>query len=173
MPAKLLSDAKLAEPISCILSDVDGVMTDGRLIYHSDGEETKAFHARDGLAIKLWMAAGFSFGIVTARRSPIVDRRANELGIEHVAQGSDAKMEKADSLLRDMGGNLEEVCYIGDDLPDIPVMRQSRLAAAPADAALDARETAQWVLRSRGGEGAVREVIERLMRAKGCWNPDI
>ncbi|MEO1527298.1 MAG: HAD hydrolase family protein [Planctomycetota bacterium] len=170
MPAKLQSDAQVAESITCILSDVDGVMTDGRLIYHSGGEETKAFHARDGLAIKMWMAAGFSFGIVTARKSPIIDRRSSELGIAHVAQGSDAKVEKAETLLGEIGCDLTNVCYIGDDLPDIPVMTRSGLAAAPADAATDAREAAQWVLRSRGGEGAVREVIERLMRAKGCWN---
>lgn len=171
MPTKLQSDSALAKPISCILSDVDGVMTDGRLIYHSNGDETKAFHARDGLAIKQWIAAGFAFGIVTARKSPIIDRRATELGIKHVAQGSDAKLEKAEALLDLIGCDFTNVCYIGDDLPDIPVMRQSGLAAAPADAALDARESAHWILRARGGEGAVREVIERLMRATGCWKP--
>lgn len=170
MTALLRSDADLAKPISCILSDVDGVMTDGRLIYQSDGSEIKAFHARDGLGIKRWMAAGFAFGIVTARKSPIIDRRATELGIRHVAQGSDAKLGKAESILQAVGCGFENVCYIGDDLPDIPVMRACSIAAAPADAAVDARESAQWVLRSRGGEGAVREVVERLMRAKGCWN---
>ena len=170
MTALLRSDADLAKPISCILSDVDGVMTDGRLIYQSDGAEIKAFHARDGLGIKRWMAAGFAFGIVTARKSPIIDRRATELGIPHVAQGSDAKLGKAEAILRAIGCGFENVCYIGDDLPDIPVMRACSLAAAPADAAVDARESAQWVLRSRGGEGAVREVVERIMRAKGCWN---
>ena len=171
MSSKLRNDADIAAPITCILSDVDGVMTDGRIIYASSGEEIKAFHARDGLGIKMWMRAGFAFGIVTARTSPMIDRRSRELGIDHVCQGSDAKLEKAQTLVHEIGCELDNVCYIGDDLPDVPVMRSVGLSASPSDGAVDARESAQWVLRSRGGEGAVREVVERLLRAKDSWDP--
>jgi 3-deoxy-D-manno-octulosonate 8-phosphate phosphatase (KDO 8-P phosphatase) len=172
MPTTLRNDETLAKPIRCILSDVDGVMTDGRIIYDSAGSETKQFHVRDGLGIKLWMRAGFPFGIITARNSPMVDRRASELGIDHVSQGSGDKLKRAREIVPEWGCDLSSVCYIGDDLPDVPVMKQVGLAVAPADAAVDARESAQWVLQSRGGHGAVRETIERLLRAKGLWNPD-
>ena len=171
MPDSIRSDEILAEPIRCILSDVDGVMTDGRIIYDSAGFETKQFHVRDGLGIKLWMQAGFPFGIITARNSQMVDRRANELGIDHVSQGSGDKLNRATEVLSQWGCELASVCYIGDDLPDIAVMKQVGLAVAPADAATDAREVAHWVLRTDGGQGAVREVVERLLRGKGLWNP--
>ncbi|MCO8124413.1 HAD hydrolase family protein [Stieleria sp. TO1_6] len=171
MPVQLRSDSALAQPIRCILSDVDGVMTDGRIIYDSAGVESKQFHVRDGLGIKLWMQAGFEFAIITARNSPMVDRRAGELGIQHVSQGSGNKLQRAQQILTQIDCDLSQVCYVGDDLPDICVMQQAGLAVAPADAATDAREAAHWVLHQRGGQGAVREVVERLLRAKDCWNP--
>lgn len=169
MPPRLQSDLLIAEPITCILSDVDGVMTDGRIIYDSAGVETKQFHVRDGLAIKLWINSGFSFGILTARNSPVVARRAEELGIEHVSQGREQKQPAAERMIAEIGCEPSQVCYIGDDLPDIPVMRQVGLAVAPADAAMEARKAAHWVLRSDGGTGALRELIERLLRAKQRW----
>ena len=169
MTATLRSDADLADPITCILTDVDGVMTDGRIVYDTSGNEIKHFHVRDGLGIKLWMKAGFQFGIITARSSEVVRRRAAELGIKHVAQGSQAKLSQAEEFAAGFGCGMNNICYIGDDLPDIDVMGAVGIAASPADAALDARRSAQWVLSSRGGEGAVREVIERILRAKGQW----
>lgn len=169
MPVALATDAEFAAPITSILSDVDGVMTDGRIIFDSTGVETKRFHVRDGLGIKLWMRSGFQFGIITARNSPIVRHRAAELGIEHVQQGFEDKFPAAMQMMQRMGCRPEQVCYIGDDLPDIPVMRHVGLAVAPADAAGDTRAAAQWVLRHGGGEGAVRELTERLLRAKLRW----
>lgn len=171
MPRSPRTDEPIAKPIRCILSDVDGVMTDGRIIYDSAGAETKQFHVRDGLGIKLWMRAGFPFGIITARNSPMVQRRADELGIAHVSQGSGDKLARAKEILSLLDCDLSAVCYLGDDLPDIPVMRQVGLAVAPSDAASDACEAADWVLSSSGGHGAVRETVERLLRAKGLWNP--
>ena len=170
MPSTLRSDSDAARPIRWILSDVDGVMTDGRIIYDSAGVEIKQFHVRDGLGIKMWMRAGLGFGIITARDSPMVARRADELGIKHVSQGSGDKLDRATSMLSDLGVSLEQVCYLGDDLPDLGVMRAAGLAVAPADASTDARENADWVLRCCGGQGAVRETIERLMRGKEIWN---
>ena len=172
MTASIQSDSVLAAPIRCILSDVDGVMTDGRIIYDSAGAETKQFHVRDGLGIKLWMRAGFSFGIITARESVMVQRRASELGIMHVYQGAGDKLQRAVEIADELDCELSSFCYIGDDLPDIPVMKRVGIAVAPADAAADAREAAHWVLDREGGHGAVRELVERLLRAKDLWNPN-
>ena len=148
-------------------------MTDGRIVYDSEGVETKHFHVRDGLAIKLWIKSGFSFGIITARSSKPVSRRAGELGIEHVHQGVKDKRAAAAEICARIGCQMAQVCYVGDDLPDIPVMRTAGLSAAPADASSDARATADWVLRSRGGEAALRELIERLLRAKQRWEEHV
>lgn len=171
MPAPLRSDADLAKPIRCILSDVDGVMTDGKIVFDSSGAESKQFHVRDGLGIKRWMHSGFRFAIITGRESPVVQRRADELGVEAVFQGIDNKLKTATELLHRWQLTLDETCYIGDDLPDIPVMRRAGLAVAPADAATDARDAAHWILHGSGGQGVVRELAERLLRAKECWNP--
>lgn len=172
-PHRLRSDAEIAAEITCILSDVDGVMTDGRITYLADEQgtrcEVKSFHARDGLGIKLWMRSGFHFGIITARSSPVVAHRAAELGIEHIDQGVRDKWLAATAMIAAMGVLPQQVCYIGDDLPDMTVMRRVGLAAAPDDAVTDVREAAHWTLRARGGEGALRELIERLLRGGDRW----
>ena len=173
MPALLLPDTDVAADITCILSDVDGVMTDGRIVYDTSGAETKHFHVRDGLGIKLWMRSGFTFGIITARESEVVTRRAKELGIHHTRQGATDKRSVAEDICQEAGCQMNQVCYIGDDLPDIPVMRLAGLAVAPADGAADACEAAHWVLQSKGGEGAVRELVERLLRAKNRWEEHV
>jgi len=169
MPSLLKSDAETAEPITCILCDVDGVLTDGRIIYDDRGRETKQFHVKDGLAIKAWMRSGFHFAILTARKSDVVQRRADELGIQHVVQGYEQKLPAAQRLVSKMKCDFEQVCYIGDDLPDLPVMRNAALAVTPADGAQDVRNTAHWILQNEGGKAAVREMIERLLRAKHKW----
>jgi len=169
MPTRLRSDTDHAANITGILSDVDGVMTDGRIIFDNLGVETKQFHVRDGLGIKLWMRSGFAFGIITARQSDIVDRRAAELGIADVQQGVADKRVAAEQMCRQWGCTMAQVCYIGDDLPDIATMKATGLSAAPADAARDAREAANWILHHPGGSGVVRELVERLLRAKGRW----
>jgi len=163
------SDRLIAEPIQLILSDVDGVMTDGRIIYDNAGIETKVFNVRDGLGIKLWQKSGFAFGIVTSRTSQIVRLRAAELGVTHVRQGFDEKLPAALDVMLQLGVEPAKVCYIGDDLPDLAVMRCVGLAVAPADACTDVRRVAKWVMRNAGGEGCVRELIERLLKAKSRW----
>lgn len=173
MATHLASDADLAAPIRCLLSDVDGVMTDGRIIYDSAGVETKQFHVRDGLGVKVWMRCGLAFGIVSARNSPMVMARSKELGVEHILQGFEDKLPAVIQLLDRLQIEPSSVCYIGDDLQDIPVMRYVGLAVAPADAAVDARIAARWVLNSNGGMGTLRELIERLLRAKQRWEEHV
>ena len=173
MPALLRNDDDIASSIQCIVSDVDGVMTDGGIVYDDQGIETKRFHVRDGLGIKLWMKSGFGFGVLTSRSSQVVEKRTAELGIEHVQQGAGKKLPASAELFAALGVSAEQVCYIGDDLPDLPVMSTVALAVCPADAALDVRESAHWILRSRGGEGAVREAVERLLRAKHRWEEHV
>jgi 3-deoxy-D-manno-octulosonate 8-phosphate phosphatase (KDO 8-P phosphatase) len=167
MPPK---DVELCKSIRLILSDVDGVLTDGSIIIDNAGVETKSFFVRDGLAIKLWQRAGFRFGLITARNSQIVKLRAAELGLDLVRQGSQDKLLVARELFQQTGVAPQEVCYIGDDLPDLPVMWEVGLSVAVADAVLEVREAATWVMREAGGRGAVRELIERLLKGKGMWD---
>lgn len=173
MPPLLRSDAEIAESITCILCDVDGVMTDGRIIYDDAGREIKHFHVKDGLAIKAWMRSGFQFGILTARKSLAVERRADELNVQHLQQGYEDKWPAAQRMLSAMNCHPDQVCYIGDDLPDVPVMKRVALAVTPADGAQDVRSTAHWILQSEGGRAAVRELIERILRAKQRWEEHV
>jgi 3-deoxy-D-manno-octulosonate 8-phosphate phosphatase (KDO 8-P phosphatase) len=145
------------------------VLTDGSIVWDNQGVETKMFFVRDGLGIKLWQRCGFIFGLITARNSQIVKTRAAELGIEVVRQGYADKLPAARDVMQQLGLATEEVCYIGDDLPDLPVMYEVGLAVAVADASAEVREAAKWVMTAHGGRGAVRELIERLLKAKGRW----
>jgi 3-deoxy-D-manno-octulosonate 8-phosphate phosphatase (KDO 8-P phosphatase) len=167
------TDRQLAEPIRLILSDVDGVLTDGRIIYNDSGVETKSFHVRDGLGIKLWQRCGYHFGIVTSRTSHAVKLRAQELRIEVVRQGVEDKWQAAAEILQSLKLSPAEACYIGDDLPDVAPMRRLGLTVAVADAADDVRGMAHWTTRLGGGAGAVRELIERLLKAKGEWEDSL
>ncbi len=163
-------DIEIAKPIRFILSDVDGVMTDGSIVIDNAGIESKSFYVRDGLAIKLWQRSGFRFGLLTARNSQIVKLRAAELQIEIVRQGFADKLPAAREIFEQIGVEPHEVCYIGDDLPDLPVMGEVGLPIAVADAAYEVREAAKWTTLQPGGRGAVREVVERLLKAKGSWD---
>jgi YrbI family 3-deoxy-D-manno-octulosonate 8-phosphate phosphatase len=167
------NDSDDAKPIRMILSDVDGVLTDGSITIDNAGIESKTFHVRDGLAIKMWQRQGFRFAIVTARTSQIVKLRASELEIDLVRQGFPVKLPAAKELVQLAGMSLEEVCYIGDDLPDLPVMHEVGLPVAVADAAAEVRSAAKWVMQTNGGKGAIRELVERLLKSKGLWEPDL
>ena len=156
--------------VELILSDVDGVLTDGGLIFDNQGIEIKRFNVRDGLGIKLWQRAGFKFGILTARTSHIVKLRASELGVDIVRQGFEDKLSVAQELVADLGLTQEQTCYIGDDLPDLPVMNAVGLAVAVADACQEVRSEAHHVTKLPGGQGAVRETIETITKAKGLWD---
>src|SRR4029450_3791210 len=131
--------------VELILSDVDGVLTDGAIWYDNQGVELKGFHIREGLGMNLWQRAGFRFGVLTARTSHIVKLRAGELGIDIVRQGFEDKLPAAQAIIRQAGLPPEQVCYIGDDLTDLPVIRHVGFGAAVADAAAEVRTAAAFV----------------------------
>ena len=158
------------EKIKLILSDVDGVLTDGGISFDNNGVESKQFHIKDGLGIKMWQRAGFRFGILTARTSHIVKVRTAELGIDIVRQGFESKLPTAETLAQSMNLSLEEVCYIGDDLTDLPVIRAVGLGVAVADAVSELLSAADLVTQKAGGKGAVRELIEQILRSTGRWD---
>lgn len=156
--------------VELILSDVDGVLTDGGIFYDNQGIEIKKFHIRDGLGIKLWQRAGFKFGILTARTSHIVKVRAGELGVDLVRQGFETKLPVACEILRQLNLAPEQACYIGDDLTDLPVLRHVGLGVAVADAVGEVRSAAGYITQAAGGCGAVREVVELILKAQSRWD---
>jgi len=159
-----------AARIKLLLMDCDGVLTDGRIWLFENGEEQKGFHTRDGLGIELWHRAGLKSGIISGRKSSAVEARARGLGMSFVRQGCEDKQGAfADTLALAEVTN-EEVAFIGDDLNDIPLMTQSGLGIAVADAALETRERAHYVTKTVGGQGAVREVIELILKSQGRWD---
>ncbi len=155
--------------IKLLLLDVDGVMTDGRIIYDSDGGETKAFDVKDGHGLKLVQRAGIQVGIITGRQSAVVTRRAAELGIELVYQGVKDKTLPFAEILKKLALKPVEVAYVGDDVVDLPVMRQVGFAATVADAVDDIKPFADMVTSRCGGRGAVREVCDFLLKESGRW----
>lgn len=157
------------QPIELILSDVDGVLTDGALIFNNDGIETKHFHVRDGLGIKLWQKSGFRFGLLTSRTSHVVQVRAAELGIDIVRQGFQQKLPAAEEVASSLNLNLDQVCYIGDDLTDLPVIRAVGLGVTVADGVAEVHKAADFATKTAGGRGAIRELIETLLKAKQRW----
>ena len=170
MPPDQSQIESAARRLRLLVLDVDGVLTDGRVTYTTSGEETKTFHVRDGLGVQLLVAAGVRVAIISGRASEVVSRRAAELSIEPVLQGIGDKVAAFEQLLYDFDCPEECSGYIGDDLPDLPVLRRTGLSFAVADAAPEVRTTAHVVLRAGGGQGAVREACEMILRAKGSWN---
>src|ERR1043166_6543869 len=155
--------------IEMLVLDVDGVLTDGCIRYTDQGAEIKAFHVRDGSGLKLWTTQGKKAGIITRRRWAIAQGRADELGIASVVQGADKKQAALVQMLASLGVGPEQTCAVGDDIVDVPVLRAVGLAVAVADACSEAKEDAHYVTQAAGGRGAVREVIELIMRAQGAW----
>ena len=158
-----------ARDIRLIVSDVDGVWTDGRIIYLGDSREIKEFNVRDGLAVKLAQKAGIAVALLTSRRSSALERRARELGIRELHQGAANKLEEVTRLAQKLNVALDAIVYLGDDLPDLAPMLRCGLSAAPSDAAAEVVAAAQWKLDARGGKGAFRELVERLLRERGEW----
>lgn len=157
------------QSIELILSDVDGVMTAGGITYDNQGVETKTFHVRDGMAIKLWQRTGHRFGVITARSSHIVKLRMDELGVEVVRQGSTDKLAAANEIMADLGITAEQVCYIGDDLTDLGLLQKVGLAASVADGAEEVRKAAHLVTKTPGGKGAIRELVETVLKTQNRW----
>ncbi len=159
-----------AAAIELLLLDVDGVLTDGGVIYADDGTELKRFHVRDGSGLKLWHAASKRSAIVSGRKSVAVERRAAELGISPVLQGRDDKLAALAEVLATTGLAAAQVCAIGDDLPDLPMLRACGLRVAVADACSELRANADYVTATPGGRGAVREAVEWLLKLQGRWD---
>ena len=144
--------------------DCDGVLTDGRIWLTADGEEQKAFHVRDGQGIKLLHEAGIRTGIISGRSSSATERRARDLGVTYLRQGIDEKLQVMEEILREAAVSAEECAYIGDDLVDIPLLGRAGLAIAVADASEATKEVADYVTIRRGGQGAVREACELILK---------
>lgn len=166
-----MSDAmrQRCERIRMLVIDVDGVLTDGSIIYSERGEEIKAFHVRDGSGLKIWTGLGMKAAILSGRKSEIVIRRAKELGISAVVQGAENKLEGWKRLLMENQIPPEQAAYVGDDLADLPVLKQSGLAVAVADACEEVRAAAHYVTDLPGGRGAVREAVELILKAQNRW----
>ena len=155
--------------IELLVLDVDGVLTEGGIIYADDEKETKRFHVRDGSGLAIWSHVGKKSAIITGRQSRIVEMRAAELGINPVFQGTTEKLQPFRQILEASGLNAEQACFIGDDFPDLPVMRSCGLAVAVADACPAVLSEAHYVTRCPGGHGAVRETIELILNCQGHW----
>lgn len=153
--------------IRCVIFDIDGVMTDGSIIVDSEGRELfKTFNVKDGLGVQMLSKAGFELGIITGRTSTIVASRAHTLGINHVYQGKLEKTAAFEDLIEKLGISEKQVAYIGDDVPDVPLLRRVGFSACPADAHKSAASVAVWQSAFCGGKGAVREFADLLLEVK-------
>jgi 3-deoxy-D-manno-octulosonate 8-phosphate phosphatase (KDO 8-P phosphatase) len=168
-PERNRSLADRCRPIRLLVLDVDGVLTTGGVAYTDDGTETKTFYVRDGTALKLWQKAGKRTAWISGRASPVLTRRAIELGVEAVIEGAADKLDAYRRVLAETGTRPEEVCCVGDDLADVPLLRHCGLAVAVADACVEVRNLAHFITQAAGGRGAVREVVALLLRCQGEW----
>lgn len=162
-----------ARQVRLALFDVDGVMTDGTVFVSGQGESFKPFSILDGLGLKMLKSSGVATGILTGRSSAAVSTRAGELDIDHLIQGANDKLRAYVDLRQQLGLDDEHICYMGDDLPDLPVLRRCGLALSPPGAVDEVRNEVHFVTRTRGGKGAVREACELIMRAQGSWDTHV
>ncbi|OGR37801.1 MAG: hypothetical protein A2X29_05760 [Elusimicrobia bacterium GWA2_64_40] len=166
--------AARAKKIKLFLMDVDGVLTDGKMYYlpGRDGKmvEFKAFHALDGIGLRLLNQFGITTGVITGRESPGTEERAKDLGMNYAYQGFLSKVDPLERILADTGLKPENVAYMGDDWTDIPVLKRAGLACAPANALDEVKAAAQLVTRKEGGMGAVREACDLILKSQGHWN---
>ena len=156
--------------IKMIIFDVDGVLTDGRIIFSSDGAETKFFDVRDGFGIRLALRAGIKIALISGRSCSATTRRAEELGIEDVYQDVHVKTDVFQEILEKHELAAEEICYVGDDLIDLPLMRKVGFPLAVTGAVSDVTAQADYVTRANPGRGAVREVVELILKTQGLWD---
>ena len=162
--------AARARKIRLLVMDVDGVLTDGRMVLAESGDELKMFHTHDGIGLALAHRAGLRTAMVTGETSPIAKARGAKLGVDRVLLGARRKGESVDALLAEYGWDASSLAYIGDDLLDIPALQRAGLAVAVADAVADVKAVAHVVTRAPGGHGAVRECVELILRAQGVWD---
>lgn len=159
-----------AARIKLFLMDCDGVLTDGRIWILENHEDQKAFHTRDGLGLEIFHRAGLKSGVISGRMSSALDRRAQKLGMSYVRQGNEDKEQAFAEIVADAGLTNDEVAFAGDDLTDIPLMAKCGLALAVADGAAETRAHAHYVTQARGGCGAVREMVELILKSQGRWD---
>ena len=159
--------------IELLVLDVDGVLTDGGIIYSDNGLELKQFHVRDGSGLKLWHSLGKRTAVLTGRSSRVVEMRAAELGIGLVIQGTADKLAAYRQVLQQMRLRTDQVCCVGDDLPDLPLLRHCGLAVAVADACAETKADAHYITRAPGGRGAVREAAELILACQDHWQKAI
>ena len=159
-----------ARRIKLLILDCDGVLTDGRIIMLPDGDETKAFDVKDGHAMVMAQRAGLRIAIISGRKSSVVRARATELGVAHLHEMAWVKMEPYEKILTEEGLTDDEVCFVGDDVVDIPLLRRAGLGVAVADAVEEAKQHSHVVTTKPGGRGAVREVIEFILKAQNKWD---
>lgn len=157
------------DAIELLVLDVDGVLTDGQLIVHGDGSESKCFHTLDGHGIRLWQRAGGKTALLSGRYSEATQRRADQLEIAHVIQDCHFKLPALQKLIEALHLKPERVAYVGDDLPDLPAIRFVGLGVAPANAVDEVKQEADYVTTRQGGQGAVREAIEYILKNSGRW----
>jgi YrbI family 3-deoxy-D-manno-octulosonate 8-phosphate phosphatase len=162
--------ARRATDVVWILTDVDGVLTDGSLFYDRRGHAMLRFDARDGLGLKLAQRAGIRVGILSGRASAALDHRAQELGLDAVMSGVEDKGARLNAFIEEQSITARQVAFIGDDLPDLVALARCGLTFAPADAVEEVRTVVHHVLATAGGHGAVREMVEALLHARGDWD---
>jgi 3-deoxy-D-manno-octulosonate 8-phosphate phosphatase (KDO 8-P phosphatase) len=152
-----------------LVLDVDGVLTDGSIMIEHDGDETKVFNVRDGVAIKWLQGLGVEVAILSGRRSQAVSARAKELGIGKVIMGKTEKLRAFEKLLEESGLKPEQAAFMGDDLYDLPVLKRAGISACPSDAVKEVKNICDYICKARGGRGAVRELAEIILKAQGKW----
>lgn len=158
-----------AKKIKLLLLDVDGVMTDNRLIYGDDGQEYKAFYTRDGHGMVMLQKSGIDIGIITGRESPLVANRMRDLKVKHLYQGVPDKLPTFLELVNKLSLKMSEIAYVGDDILDLPILTRVGLSVTPADGDQEVKSRVDYISQYRGGQGCVREVCEILMKAQGSW----
>ena len=162
--------AARARKIRLLVMDVDGVLTDGRMVLSESGDELKMFHTHDGIGLALAHRAGLKTAMITGETSPIAKARGAKLGVHHVVLGARRKGESVDALLAELGWDASSLAYIGDDLLDVPALQRAGLAVAVADAVAAVKAVAHVVTDAPGGHGAVRECVELILRARSVWD---
>lgn len=169
----MLDVLEKAAKIKLVVFDVDGVLTDGGLFFGDDGQEYKAFYARDGLGMKLLQQTGVEIAVITARNSRVVEHRMRNLGIDNVYQGKLDKLDAFHDLLNRLDVSAGQTAYAGDDVVDLPVMKEAGLAIAVQDAHPFVKQHAHWITQNRGGRGAARDVCELIMQAQGTLDAQL
>jgi len=158
-----------AKKIRLVIFDVDGVLTNGALIYGQNGSEYKEFHVHDGFGLRMLQKSGVQIAIITAKNSEIVAQRAKDLKIQHVYQGQENKIPAFEDLKTKLQLSDEEIAYVGDDLPDLPLIRRVGLGVTVANAPAIMQQYAAWITKAKGGKGAAREVCDLIMEAQGSY----